>query len=327
MQDHNNRIKSLKKRGRFINGFVNQRIRRTIKDFIKWKRGKFKEEIKISIPVSFKYPAKNQIFNENLDYVSWIGHDTFLIKTKNFHLLTDPIFNKKCSPISFIGPSRKIDPAIKAINLPKIDYITISHDHYDHLDKKSVILLNKLYPNVKFIVPLGIKKWLRKRGVLNTIELDWWEAYEDEKIKITSVPAQHYSGRGLFDGNLRLWCGFVMENKENNKKIYFTGDTGYNNRNFKLIKDKFNEIDLSLIPIGTYVPREFMLPVHTDPINAIKIHKDVNSKLSIAMHHKTFKLSEEDINLPPYELFINLQKENIDPLRFLAIDPGEFLNF
>jgi N-acyl-phosphatidylethanolamine-hydrolysing phospholipase D len=327
MQNHNDRIKSLKKRGRFINGFVNQRVRRTVKDFIKWKRGKFKEEIKISLPDSFKYPTINQIFNKNLDYISWIGHDTFLIKTKNFHLLTDPIFNKKCSPISFIGPSRKIDPAINVKNLPEIDYVTISHDHYDHLDKKSVKMINRLHPNVKFIVPLGIKKWLKKRGISNVIELDWWQEYEDEKIKVTSVPAQHYSGRGIFDGNLRLWCGFVMENKENNKKIYFTGDTGYNNKNFKLIKDKFKEIDLSLIPIGTYVPREFMMPVHIDPINAIKIHKDVNSKLSIAMHHKTFKLSEEDINLPPYELFLNLQKENIDPLSFIAIDPGKFLNF
>ncbi|NGX56019.1 MAG: hypothetical protein K1060chlam5_00253 [Candidatus Anoxychlamydiales bacterium] len=318
---------SQKKAGRFINNFVNQRVRRTIKDFVRWKRGKYKEDIILSCPTDFKYPSDNKTFDDKKDYATWIGHDTFLIKSHNVHILTDPIFYNSCSPISVIGPKRKEKPAIDIENLPKIDYITISHDHYDHLDKKSVKMLSKKFPNAKFIVPLGIKKWLNRRGIKNVVELDWLHTYEDDNIKVTATPAQHYSGRGLFDGNLRLWCGFVIQNKINNKKIYFTGDTGYNNRHFKLIKKLFNEIDLSLIPIGTYVPREFMLPVHIDPVNAIKIHKDVNSKLSIAMHWKTFKLSEEDINLPPYELFVNLQKENIDHNTFLAIDPGTYINF
>jgi N-acyl-phosphatidylethanolamine-hydrolysing phospholipase D len=196
------------------------------------------------------------------------------------------------------------------------------------LDKKTILDLNKKFKKqIKWIVPLGTKKWFKKKTIDNVIELNWWQNYEDELINIYSVPAQHYSGRNILDGNKSLWTGYVLKVKEDQKKLYFTGDSGYNDIDFKKIGNKFNEIDLSLIPIGTYIPRKFMKPVHTDPQDAIKIHKDVNSKFSIGMHWRTFHLSDENMHLPPYELYLNLKKENIDTSEFTVLEPGAYVNW
>ncbi|MFA6118935.1 MAG: MBL fold metallo-hydrolase [Parachlamydiales bacterium] len=326
--DINRNFNSLKIGGRFINSHSGRRIRRTLIDFFLWKSGFYNlYDKKIEIPINFSFPVINDVFYPNKPWALWLGHSSFLVKNKNIRLLTDPIWNETCSPFSFIGPRRRHEPPIDINQLTKIDYVLISHDHYDHLDKKTVLALHKKFPGIKWIVPLGLKKWFKKINILNVEELAWWEKYEDNLVTIHSVPAQHYSGRGLFDGNKTLWCGFVYENKEEQKKLYFTGDTGYNNKYFKLIGEKFQGIDLSLIPIGAYIPRKFMSPVHIDPQDAVQIHKDVLSKFSIGMHWKTFNLSDEKIHQPPYELYLNLIKEDISFNKFIAIDPGSYVNW
>jgi N-acyl-phosphatidylethanolamine-hydrolysing phospholipase D len=329
MVHDNNRLNSLKKNGRFINFNASKRVRRTLLDFLLWKIGFYNiYNEKLNVPDDFIFPKISKPFIYNKPWIMWIGHCTFLIKNKNVKILTDPIWNDNCSPFSFIGPKRRHPPPLDIAQLNQINYVLISHNHYDHLDKKTILDLNKKFKKqIKWIVPLGTKKWFKKKTIDNVIELNWWQNYEDELINIYSVPAQHYSGRNILDGNKSLWTGYVLKVKEDQKKLYFTGDSGYNDIDFKKIGNKFNEIDLSLIPIGTYIPRKFMKPVHTDPQDAIKIHKDVNSKFSIGMHWRTFHLSDENMHLPPYELYLNLKKENIDTSEFTVLEPGAYVNW
>jgi len=319
-----NFVYSLKKNGKYINFIENKK---TIFNFFLWKIGYYRFfDKKIIVPKDFSFPKVGNSFNPEKPWVMWIGHCSFLIKYKNVKILTDPIWNHICSSF-LLGFRRKHPPPIDIANLDKIDYVFISHNHYDHLDKKTVLFLSGKFKNIKWIVPMGLKKWFLKKRVANVIELDWWDNFEDEFVNICSVPAQHYSGRGLFDLNKSLFSGYVCLMKDDDKKLYFTGDTGYNDINFKSIGEKFKKIDLSFLPIGAYLPRKFMKPVHTDPQDAIKIHKDVNSKFSIAMHWKTFKLSDENMNLPPYELYLSLKKENIDFSEFIVVEPGCYVNW
>lgn len=320
---------SLKKNGRYVNFNANKRVRRTLIDFFLWKIGAYNiKNEKLIVPNDFIYPINDKPFVYNAPWVMWIGHCTFLIKNSNVKILTDPIWNNNCSPFTFIGPIRRHEAPLDIKQLNKINYVLISHNHYDHLDLNSILELHKKFNSqLTWVVPKGLKRWFIRKGIENVVELDWWENYEDELINICSVPAQHYSGRNIFDGNKSLWTGYVLTIKNDQKKLYFTGDSGYNDIDFKMIGNKFKKIDLSLIPIGTYIPRKFMSPVHTDPEGAVKIHKDVNSEFSIGMHWKTFHLSDENMLLPPYELYLSLKKENIDPSKFIVLEPGSYVNW
>ena len=316
-----------KKNKNFSNNSVKKRIRRTLLDFFKWKIGYCSKDILIEPIKNFKYPLSIDSIDSSKPSVLWVGHCSFIINMDSKIILTDPIWSDFCSPVQFIGPKRKTAPAFEFNKLKHVDYVLISHNHYDHLDHKTVLKLFKKFPNILWIVPSGLKKWFLKRKIKNVIELSWWEKYNDDSINVSSVPAQHYSGRGLFDSNKTLWCGYVFEGLKAKKKVYFTGDTGYNMTHFKAIGKAFKSIDLSLIPIGAYTPREIMSPVHIDPNEAVKIHKEVNSKMSVAMHFKTFNLSDEKPHHAAYELFLNLQKESIDHNKFLVIDIGDHVNF
>ena len=314
-----------------------QDAKRTIKDAILWKVGYFddaKDETKV--PSTFTPPEHTAPLDPSLPNATWINHSTFLINIEGVTLLTDPIWGKRCSPFKFIGPVRKHTPSVDLAELKKVDHVLISHNHYDHLDKKTVLKLHKLYPDIQWWVPLGVKKWFTKLGITQVKELGWWEEMSfitpkdpSLKISLTAVPTQHFSGRGPRDSWKSLWLGWVVEftRESNTKRLYFVGDTGYNEYDFKAIGDKWPHMDLSLIPIGTYIPRKFMSPVHIDPEQAVKIHQDVGSKQSLGMHWRTFNLSDEETFRPPYDLFLALSKENIDPLEFLAVSPGKVVNW
>jgi N-acyl-phosphatidylethanolamine-hydrolysing phospholipase D len=206
--------------------------------------------------------------------------------------------------------------------------VLISHNHYDHLDAKTVKHIHAFHPDVQWIVPLGLSGWFRKRGIHAVHELDRWNSYSAKNCKITAVPAQHFSGRGLFDKNNTFWNGYVVEWRGlEGKRFYFTGDTGYNLIDFKEIGSQWPHMDLSLIPIGTYVPQQFMQPVHCSPWEAVEIHQEVRSKLSIGMHWKTFCLSDEAPEAPPYDLYLSMQARKVSLGTFLALDPGVFVNW
>ncbi len=316
-----------KKQGRFINPHA-AHIRRSFKDFILWKTGYYKDLGHHSAPESFVFPYQLPQCNLNHPWASWINHSSFFISINGYHFLTDPIWSKRCSPFSFLGPKRRHAPGMRLSELPKVDFVLISHDHYDHLDEPTVMKLKYLFPKITWVVPYGVKKWFIKRGITQVVELQWWQEFKvTPALKITAVPTQHFSGRSTRDLNQTLWAGYVVEESSVAKCFYFVGDTGYNPYDFKKIGETFPSIDLSLIPIGSYMPRSFMSPVHIEPKHSVAIHQEVKSRLSIAMHWKTFHLSDEAMHQPPYDLYLALKQAKIDPSSFLALDPGVKINW
>ncbi|MBI5273477.1 MAG: MBL fold metallo-hydrolase [Chlamydiales bacterium] len=311
-------------------------IKKRVVDIVKWQLGVFQDALPPpQSPKSFEYPNQKEEIDPSKPQVVWINHSTFLISVYGMNILTDPIWSNRCSPVPFIGPKRMHAPAIKIEDLPEIHMVLVSHDHYDHLDKKSVDKLHERFPSIRWIVPKGLKPWFLKRGISNVAEHAWWQeslfSFEvgNLELVITAVPCQHFSGRLFWHSNNTLWCSYVVKFKKDRKVkyLYFVGDTGYNDYDFKTIGEHFPQIDLSLIPIGTYVPHEFMAPVHIDPEKAVKIHQEVKSKLSVGMHWKTFKLSSEGMMQPPYDLYLSLKEENINPRCFRVIDPGQAINW
>lgn len=315
-----------KKFGRFTNRY-SKGLKHGLFDIILWKAGFLKDEKRSVRQEHFNGITVPPPYKEEESSVYWINHSSFLVKINGYNFLTDPVWSKKCSPFKLFGPSRLHHPPIEIENLPKIDFVLISHNHYDHLDKNSVKKLAKIFPDSRWIVPSGLKKWFAKQSIYKVHEFFWWESFSFDGFTITAVPAQHFSGRHILDYNQSLWAGFVVEEDLSKKRFYFAGDTAYNDFDFKEIGKKFRGMDLSLIPIGAYIPRAFMQPIHVDPSEAVKIHEDVNSKFSIAMHWKTFHLSDEPQNLPPYDLHLALKQANIDQMKFIAIDPGRYVNW
>lgn len=314
-------------KGRFVN-LHDPKIRRKPTDFLLWMFGFFRDQPFDLVPEGFSYPVPDEKCDPRKPWAMWIGHSTYLVSIGGKHLLTDPIWSNRCSPVPLCGPKRKIPPAVPLDALPKIDYVLISHDHYDHLDRPTVERLFARFPDLLFVVPTGLKKWFQRLGIKKVVELSWWEeASIDSLFKISAVPSQHYSGRKSTHVNESLWAGYVVEDLISSKTLYFVGDTGYNPHDFKEVGKRFPRIDLSLIPIGSYSPRKFMAPVHIEPKDAVKLHMDVNSKLSLGMHWKTFRLSEEPMNQPPFDLYHAMRKEGLDPANFLAVDPGHKINW
>ena len=254
--------------------------------------------------------------------ITWVGHSTFLIQMGGLNFLTDPQFSERASPVSWIGPKRYTPPGIALEDLPVIDFVLISHNHYDHLDLATVqYLKEKQSQNPPlYFVPLGLKSWFKDIGVENVKELDWWEKDTFKGFAIHSVPIQHYSNRTPWNRNQSLWAGWVIENEQ--RTIFFVGDTGYS-KDFKKIGEKFGPMDLSLLPIGAYEPRRFMESIHVNPEEAVKIHQDVQSRYSIGQHWGTFSLTTEDMDEPPRYLSQALKKANISESEFFVMKHGE----
>jgi len=310
---------------RFVNPYE-RLIRRSLKDVLLWKSGFYKEQTKKPrVPETFVYPLDFHPLVPGEPTVLWINHSTFLISAYGVNVLTDPIWSDRCSPLSFIGPKRRHAPAFSLLELPRIDYVLISHDHYDHLDRETVEKLHRLFPEITWLVPQGVGKWFSHLGITQVVERKWWESVKLKHFKATAVPAQHFSGRRSVGANNTLWAGWVIEFFKDGqcaKRMYFVGDSGYNPYDFKAIGKTFGKMDLSLIPIGCYEPRSFMAAVHMNPVEAVRVHQEVGSKLSIGMHFKTFCLSDESMDQPPFDLLAALKKAYIDPRAFLVLDPG-----
>jgi N-acyl-phosphatidylethanolamine-hydrolysing phospholipase D len=225
--------------------------------------------------------------------ITWIGHSTFLVRMDGVSFLTDPVFSDRASPFSFMGPRRMVPPGVQLAELPPIDFVVLSHDHYDHADLKTVQKLSR--QEVRFIVPLGLGDWVRNVGGEAT-ELDWWQETEVAGLRISCVPAQHFSGRSLRDRFRRLWAGYVVTGRS--RRFYYAGDTGYS-ADFKAIGERFGPIDLAAVPIGAYLPARMMHFVHTTPEEALRIAEEVRARTVVAMHWGTFDLSDEPVDQPP----------------------------
>ncbi|MBS0655887.1 MAG: MBL fold metallo-hydrolase, partial [Verrucomicrobia bacterium] len=263
-------MKQHKRNGHFFNPLI-KHSKRDLWNVLLWLLGYYKDTQGFQEPsVDFSFPKKEREGHADGPMCKWIGHSTFLVQAGNVTLVTDPVWSKRVSPLPMVGPKRLIDPPITLSELPQIDLVLISHDHYDHLDEPTIKALVRKFPNILFCVPLGLKKWFLRRKIKNLIELDWWQSKNitlapGKELQVTSVPAQHFSGRGLFDRNKTLWCGWMVDFLSAGslfRRCYFAGDTGYNPVDFREIGERFSPIHLSLLPIGSYSPASFMAPVH-----------------------------------------------------------------
>ena len=257
-------------------------------------------------------------------YTSWIGHSSFIINNFDLNIITDPIFSERASPFSFFGPKRLIPPAIDYEDLPNIDVIVISHNHYDHLDKKTIKNLNKINSDIIYLVPLKLKKWFEGLGTKNVYEFNWWEEKKIKNTTFTFVPVQHWSRRGLFDKNKTLWGGWWIEN--DNIKLVHLGDTGYTN-DFIEINKRLGSPDLAFIPIGAYAPRWIMKESHMNPEEALKTAFDLDAKKSIGMHWGTFILTTEPTEEPRQILENLIIEKDLNKDFFSTILPGDVYLF
>ena len=227
-----------------------------------------------------------------------VNHSTVLLQQRNSNILTDPIWSDRASPLSWAGPRRRRLPGVSWEDLPPIDTVLISHNHYDHLDVATLCRL-ALDENCTFVVPAGVGRLLSVNRIGPVHEMDWGESLPLGGLTIHCVPALHFSSRGLFDRNLTLWCGYMIESPHG--LTYFAGDTGFG-RHFSQIRERFGSPRLALLPIGAYEPRWFMAPVHMAPAEAIRAHRMLGAGTSIAIHHGTFQLADEALDAPRKEV-------------------------
>lgn len=280
-------------------------------DVIKWKATAEDNQWPDQVPnKAYPLPVRSP---EQRAVVTFINHATFLLQLQDLNVLTDPIFSERASPLTFMGPKRVRAPGLALEELPKIDVVIISHNHYDHLDIESIKSLDAKYHPL-FLVPLGNEKLLKEAGVQFVKEMDWWEEHTVREHKFIFTPAQHWSARGLFDKCETLWGSFFIQSP--NFKSYFGGDSGYASH-FANIRLRLGAPDLSLLPIGAYAPQYFMKVNHLTPEEAVQSHKDLNSALSIGMHFGTFPLTDEKIEEPTERL----KKTGVET--FITLDQGE----
>ena len=263
---------------------------------------KEKKKLNMSVPKDHIVTKEKVLSNlekfKNDDYIGWIGHATFLIKLGETTIITDPVFSKNAGPFIF-GPKRFIEPALNLREIPKIDLFLLTHNHYDHQDMTTIRRFP--YKDAKVLLPLKLSKYFTRNGYKDVNEMDWYDKIEiNDKLKITFLPAVHWSKRSLTDTNKTLWGNFLIE--YNGKKILFACDTGIGNI-YKYIGNKYGPIDLTLINIGAYnfYPISFYKDksaYHTNPEEALSIGKDLKSKKMIGMHWGTFVLSLEPIMEP-----------------------------
>jgi len=246
--------------------------------------------------------------------ITLINHSTVLLQQNGSNILTDPIWSQRASPLATVGPRRHREPGVRWENLPRIDIVLLSHNHYDHLDLATLRRLADRGQS-QFVVPAGVARLLRSRNIGPVHELDWGESLPLAHAIIHGVPAVHFSARGIFDRNLTLWCGFVIEAADS--RVYFAGDTGFG-EHFAAIRERFGPPRLALLPIGAYEPRWFMSPVHMAPDEAFRAHRILGARTSVAIHHGTFQLSDEGIDTPKRCLMACAHDES-----FLVLDNGQ----
>ncbi len=244
--------------------------------------------------------------------ITWLGHATFLVQLDGVTLLTDPAL----MPALFGGIPRNVAPGVRIEDLPKIDAALVSHSHYDHLDLPTLEQVN-----APIIAGLGLERWFRDRRLFAT-ELGWWSSTRVGPVRVTFVPSQHWSRRGLFDTNRTLWGGFVIDGTT--ATIYHSGDTAYF-AGFREIAARFPHLDAALLPIGAYDPAWFMESMHMNPEQALQAFQDLGARTFVAMHWGTFKLADEPLDEPPMRLERERVRRGIERERVRVLAVGESL--
>jgi N-acyl-phosphatidylethanolamine-hydrolysing phospholipase D len=278
--------------------------------------------------------------------VTWIGHASTLVQASGLNVLTDPIFSDHAFPVQFAGPKRAQSPGVALADLPGVDVVVISHNHYDHLDADSIQALEKRAPGkTLFLVPLGLKVWMESQGVRQVVELDWWQHVRvrrgadgrtqlaqaapagtpDDAVAFYLTPVQHWSARSFTDRRQTLWGGWAVFGP--GFHWYFSGDTGYS-RDFADTRERFagrypGGFDLALLPIGAYEPRWFMQQQHMNPADAVQAHIDLGARRSVGIHWGTFSLTDEPLDQPPRDLAAARQARQLADDAFSVLKIGE----
>ena len=249
------------------------------------------------------------------DAVWWLGHACLLLRLDGRYTLIDPALSSRASPLPFAGPQRKTPPALAIGDLPSLDSVLISHNHYDHLDRPTIKKMLRRFPDVRFVVPLGLAKWFTRLGAAHVEELDWWQSTRLGEVTVHAVPARHWSMRSLRDRNRSLWCGWVVTHPRLN--FWFSGDSGYSDRLLE-IPNRLGPFNLAALPIGAYAPKWFMRGQHMDPDQAVSLHQAMGQPQTIAIHWGVFELADESLDEPPQVLQQALAQAGLTAERFQA---------
>jgi L-ascorbate metabolism protein UlaG (beta-lactamase superfamily) len=281
---------------RFVNLAPTER--RDLSDLLRWQLGRDRgpwDEWRDAQPGP---PPPRRVDGDRL-LVTWVNHATMLVQTEGVNVLFDPVWSDRLGPVSWAGPSRARPPGLRFEDLPPIDVVLVSHNHYDHMDVESLRRLAREH-GPRMYAGLGNAAYLRSVDVLGAADLDWWDSVPlTDDVTIHAVPAQHFSGRGLEDRDRTLWVGFVIDTPHG--AIYFAGDTAFG-PHFLRVREKFGRVRLALLPIGAYRPRWFMRPVHVDPEEAVQAHRILGAHTSIAMHFGTFPQGDDGQDEPAADL-------------------------
>ena len=278
---------------------------------------------------------------------TWVGHSTVLLQLGGVTVVTDPIWSRRASPMPLVGPRRAVGAAVRFRDLPPIDAALVTHNHYDHLDARTVRRLRRKWPAMPWVSPLGLGPWLRARGVRDAWELDWWDTLHIGGARVTAVPARHFSARGLRDRFATLWCGYVIEAE--GWRVLFCGDSGMHD-GWQEIGARLGPFDVMMIPIGAYEPRWFMEPVHMNPEEAVAAYEAVRSgsgdeaaqsaatggpppmgnvpprrhpPVMLPIHWGTFKLTDEPLDEPPARTRAAWDARHLDPDALWLLRHGE----
>ena len=293
-------------------------LEKSLGQMLEWMGSDIEPEI-TKIKLSDQWETIDLLNDDN--YVIWVGHSTFLIKKSGVTILTDPIFSERASPLKNFGPKRLIPPALQITDIPSIDFVTVSHNHYDHLDTRSLKEISTLHPNAIFLVPSGDLKLLKKNKINNVYEFEWWKSFKGKDFEFTFTPVQHWSKRSLFDRNKSLWGGWYI--KHSDYSIYHAGDTGYSD-DFKETRIRLGAPKYAFIPIGAYDPEWFMSDSHVNPEEAVQIMLDLQAEKGFGMHWATFTLTDEDTIEPKVRLENAIS--NLNNLDFISLVPGDVID-
>ena len=268
-------------------------------DFWRWQWQKLAEGVPAQNPGRVPLKPVDLAYlkaNRSDITVTFLGHATALWQLGGRNILTDPIFSERASPFSFAGPKRETPLPLKVEELPHIDVVFVSHNHYDHLDRPTVLALNRQPGGPPlFVVPLGIDLWLRDQGITSVKALDWWDRHTLGDLALTLVPVQHWSARTPFDRRETLWGGIVAAHA--GYTMFYSGDTGYS-RDFADIGARFGGFDYAQMPVGCYEPRWFMRGQHVNEEEAVRIHQDVKSRFSVGVHWGAYRLCDDPVESP-----------------------------
>jgi len=294
--------------------------------FLKWMVTRGRRPAAGNTPRSVKTGTPADDAAEGGLSVTWIGHSTFLIRAGGMSVLTDPVWSERASPVQFVGPHRYVPPGLSFDELPPIDAVFISHDHYDHLDDTTIRRLIGRFPLVRWFTPLGVGPFFHKRGAADVTELDWWQSSTSGAISAVCTPAQHFSGRYPWNRNATLWSGWVIGLGA--RRVFFAGDTALHPE-FADIATRSGPFDMAILPIGAYEPRWFMQAVHMNPEDAVAAYSGIagvpgnDECIFIPAHWGTFRLTDEPLDEPPQRLRKSWSEAALPQESLCVLSPGE----